>query len=112
MSSPKLCPPPDTPRRHPPPAADRPSPLLSPHPSAALSLPSFSLPNVTSIMDEAKASLKDAARAAVLEAVAMRPIKCPNGNPLVTCLWNVCDNQCNGTTNFCVPDYCGSCGHK
>lgn len=70
------------------------------------------MPNVTGYLDEAKASLRGVAAAAARKAVTVRPIMCPNGKPLVTCLWDVCKDKCNGTSTFCIPDYCGGCNHK
>lgn len=67
-----------------------------------MSLPAFK-PNITEysrLLAAAKASLqaaaKQAAAAAVKEGVTYRPIKCPNGQPLVTCTtWDVCKGKCS-----------------
>jgi hypothetical protein len=66
---------------------------------------------MTATLQGAKDSLRMAARAAVLHQVAVKPFICPNGKPLVTCLWNVCENKCS-EKQVCLPDYCGHCGAK
>ncbi|KAI8471027.1 MAG: hypothetical protein J3K34DRAFT_418789 [Monoraphidium minutum] len=72
-------------------------------------IPSFSLPNSTSLLDAAKDSLRASARAVALKHVTVKPHICKNGKPLVTCLWDVCEGKCGGANQVCVPDYCGGC---
>ncbi|GBF91708.1 hypothetical protein Rsub_04012 [Raphidocelis subcapitata] len=77
-----------------------------------MTLPSFVLPNATAIIEGAKASLKSAATAAAVNANTVRPFKCLNGKPLVTCLFDVCPKGSCENNQACIPDYCGQCGHK
>ncbi|KAI8472130.1 MAG: hypothetical protein J3K34DRAFT_415237 [Monoraphidium minutum] len=89
------------------------SSLASAGTAPALTLAAFA-PNATmyaTMLAAAKASLHSAAQKAALESVKTRPIKCPNGKPLVMCLWNVCKGKC-AANQLCMPDYCGSCGAK
>jgi hypothetical protein len=55
-----------------------------------MTLPSFAMPNVTEVLQGTKASLYSAAQSAVVSHYSVRPFNCPNGKPLVTCLFNVC----------------------
>ena len=63
------------------------------------------------IMASVQEGLKTAATTVLAEKVKVRPFKCPNGKPLVTCLFDVCPKgACPG--KVCIPDYCGKCSNK
>lgn len=92
-----------------PPSTPADTPSLAP---AALTLPTFSLPNATALLDGAKDSIRATATAALLDHLAFKPKLCSNGLPVVTCLWDVCEGKCGGAGQICVPDYCGACNAK
>ena len=98
-------------------APPQPRPLNSPWDARAclvppaLALPRVEMPNVTAIMASVQEGLKTAATTVLAEKVKVRPFKCPNGKPLVTCLFDVCPKgACPG--KVCIPDYCGKCSNK
>jgi hypothetical protein len=66
------------------------------------------LPNITALAEGVHAALSSAVRDAILHAVKVKPVMCPNGKPLVGCIQDSCAAKPCSKSQVCVPT-CGSC---